>query len=98
MQWFNEAGGDAGIRTPCLLRAKQALSQVSYIPVGGASWTRTRDLSLIRTALSPPELMPRLPTIEERSSKAVNLVVGTRSMTVSLNDHATLFVLRDRST
>jgi len=25
-------GGDAGIRTPYLLRAKQALSQVSYIP------------------------------------------------------------------
>ncbi len=24
--------GDAGIRTPCLLRAKQALSQMSYIP------------------------------------------------------------------
>ena len=48
--------GDAGIRTPYLLRAKQALSQVSYIPAlrgwcGGASWTRTRGLSLIRTAL-----------------------------------------------
>jgi hypothetical protein len=25
-------GGDAGIRTPCLLRAKQALYQMSYIP------------------------------------------------------------------
>ncbi len=44
--------GDAGIRTPYLLRAKQALYQVSYIPAGGgASWTRTRGLSLIRTAL-----------------------------------------------
>jgi hypothetical protein len=53
-------GGDAGSRTPYLLRAKQALSQLSYIPGrGGASWTRTRGLSLIRTALSPPELMPR---------------------------------------
>ena len=26
---------------------------------GGALWTRTTDLGLIRTALSPPELMPR---------------------------------------
>ena len=28
-------GGDAGIRTPCLLRAKQALFQMSYIPWWG---------------------------------------------------------------
>jgi hypothetical protein len=28
-------GGDAGIRTPCLLRAKQALYQMSYIPGWG---------------------------------------------------------------
>ena len=63
------ACGDAGIRTPYLLRAKQALFQMSYIPIGGASWTRTRGLSLIRTALSPPELMPRSSTTQERDSK-----------------------------
>ena len=36
---------------------------------GGALWTRTTDLGLIRTALSPPELMPRaspLPTTARR--------------------------------
>ena len=49
-------GGDEGIRTPDLCRAKAALFQLSYIPslttgFGGLSWTRTRDLSLIRTAL-----------------------------------------------
>ena len=46
-------GGDEGIRTPDLCRAKAALFQLSYIPPnkGGPSWTRTRDLSLIRTAL-----------------------------------------------
>ena len=51
-------GGDEEIRTPDLLRAREALSQLSYIPVagGGPFWTRTRDLSLIRTALSPTEL------------------------------------------
>ena len=31
-------GGDAGIRTPYLLRAKQALSQVSYIPSWSVRW------------------------------------------------------------
>src|SRR5947209_17496219 len=67
------ACGDAGIRTPCLLRAKQALYQVSYIPIGGASWTRTRGLSLIRTALSPPELMPPS-TTQERDSNQGNLL------------------------
>ena len=30
-----EASGDAGSRTPYLLRAKQALSQMSYIPWWG---------------------------------------------------------------
>jgi hypothetical protein len=45
-------GGDEGIRTPDLCRAKAALFQLSYIPIqNGPSWTRTRDLSLIRTAL-----------------------------------------------
>ena len=33
--WYERRGGDAGIRTPCLLRAKQALYQVSYIPWWG---------------------------------------------------------------
>jgi hypothetical protein len=60
--------GAAGIRTPDLRRAKAALSQLSYDPrsahqrpVCGRAWTRTRDLGLIRTALSPPELRARLP-------------------------------------
>ena len=39
-------------RTADLLRAKQALSQLSYSPVhGGSRWTRTTDLTLIRGAL-----------------------------------------------
>ena len=55
-----QLGGDDRDRTGDLLLAKQALSQLSYAPLGlpgialergGASWTRTRDLSLIRTAL-----------------------------------------------
>src|SRR5215472_15940713 len=46
-------GGDEGTRTPDICLAKAALFQLSYIPAqqGGPSWTRTRDLSLIRTAL-----------------------------------------------
>ena len=47
-------GGDEGTRTPEFLLAKQALSQLSYIPNpwgGGRSWDRTTDLGLIRTAL-----------------------------------------------
>jgi hypothetical protein len=63
-------GGGAGTRTPDLLRAKQALSRLSYIPVGGASWTRTRGLSLIRTALSPPELMPPPPQFQREIPKS----------------------------
>ncbi len=59
--------GAAGIRTPDLRRAKAALSRLSYGPavrVGtahsrGRAWTRTRDLGLIRAALSPPELRAR---------------------------------------
>jgi hypothetical protein len=61
-----DSGGAAGIRTPDLRRAKAALSQLSYgpsvpvsaagsllplTPTGGALWTRTTDLGLIRTAL-----------------------------------------------
>ena len=48
-------GGATGTRTPDLLRAKQALSQLSYCPkkilCGGRRWTRTTDLDLIRIAL-----------------------------------------------
>ncbi len=51
-------GGAEGIRTPDLRRAKAALSQLSYGPWifppaarSGPAWNRTRDLSLIRTAL-----------------------------------------------
>ncbi len=51
-------------RTADLLRARQALSQLSYSPIkvsilyanslkgiGGSEWTRTTDLSLIRRTL-----------------------------------------------
>ena len=43
-------GGDDRGRTGDLLLAKQALSQLSYIP-GGPIWIRTRDLCVISTAL-----------------------------------------------
>ncbi len=48
------AGGAAGARTPNLRRARAALSRLSYDPrswAGGRTWTRTRDLGLIRAAL-----------------------------------------------
>ena len=39
-------------RTADLLRARQALSQLSYSPIyGGSGLTRTADLTLIRGAL-----------------------------------------------
>ena len=48
-------GGDDEIRTRDLLRARQALSRLSYIPIvredGGPRWIRTTDLTLIRRAL-----------------------------------------------
>tara|TARA_B100000530_G_C15516650_1_gene312880 strand:- start:8 stop:220 length:213 start_codon:yes stop_codon:yes gene_type:complete len=45
-------GGAGEDRTPDLCSASAALSQLSYGPMnGGPSWIRTRDLSLIRTAL-----------------------------------------------
>ncbi len=46
-------GGDEGTRTPGLLRAREALSHLSYIPLrnNGPFWTRTRDLALIRGTL-----------------------------------------------
>ena len=50
------SGGDERNRTAGLLRAKQALSRLSYIPTlptktGGHRWARTTDLTLIRRAL-----------------------------------------------
>ena len=47
-------GGAREDRTPDLLRARQALSQLSYGPMnddGGSGRTRTSDLTLIRGAL-----------------------------------------------
>ena len=47
-------GGDERDRTADLLRAKEALSQLSYIPwkrIGGPLWARTTDLPLIRGVL-----------------------------------------------
>ena len=52
-------GGAKEDRTPDLLRAKQALSQLSYGPfrpaapstIGGSGQIRTADLTLIRGAL-----------------------------------------------
>ena len=50
-------GGDEETRTPDPLLAKEMLFQLSYVPVlvvlqdGGRTWTRTRDLGLIRAAL-----------------------------------------------
>ena len=55
-----ELNGDNEIRTRDLLLARQALSQLSYTPIGlvsylfvrsGLKWTRTTDLTLIRRAL-----------------------------------------------
>ena len=54
--------GDGETRTPDPLRAKQVLSQLSYIPrlavrpERGPLWTRTTDLTVISRALLPPEL------------------------------------------
>ena len=44
-------GGAKEDRTPDLLRAKQALSQLSYGPYGGSEKIWTSDLTLIRGAL-----------------------------------------------
>ena len=55
--YFTVNGGDEGIRTPDLLHAKQALSQLSYTPTfmgkinGRDSRTRTYDLSHVKRAL-----------------------------------------------
>ena len=49
--------GDGGDRTPDIVLAKHALSQLSYIPLApggertGRTWIRTKDLSFIRAAL-----------------------------------------------
>jgi hypothetical protein len=52
------SGGDEETRTPDPLLAKEMLFQLSYVPEpfarwrsGGRTWTRTRDLGLIRAAL-----------------------------------------------
>jgi hypothetical protein len=46
-------GGGERVRTDGLLRARQALSQLSYTPdwVGGPGWTRTTDLTIISRVL-----------------------------------------------
>ena len=48
-------GGGERVRTDDLLRARQALSQLSYTPVnrfsGGPGWTRTIDLTIISRVL-----------------------------------------------
>ena len=52
MYFCQAPGGDEGTRTPDLLRAREALSHLSYIPRhGGPAWTRTRDPALIRGVL-----------------------------------------------
>ena len=49
------SGGDNRIRTDDLLRAKQALSHLSYTPaseeIGGPEWARTTDLTIISRTL-----------------------------------------------
>ena len=54
----SQPGGDSRDRTGDLLRAKQALSQLSYIPdylydalIGGPEWARTTDLTIISRTL-----------------------------------------------
>ena len=48
-------GGDSRVRTGDLLLARQALSQLSYIPdffsCGGPEWARTTDLTIISRTL-----------------------------------------------
>ena len=53
-----KTGGGEGDRTPDLMLAKHALSQLSYTPnflqnytSGGPNWDRTNDLRVISTAL-----------------------------------------------
>ena len=62
---MRKGGGDDRARTGDLLRAREALSQLSYVPIlsrqspgpdaadldGGPSQIRTADLALIRGAL-----------------------------------------------
>src|SRR5215469_6670332 len=53
---ITSACGDEGIRTPDLVDASHALSQLSYCPGEACSanadnWNRTKDLSFIRDAL-----------------------------------------------
>ena len=58
-------GGDGRDRTGDLLLAKQALSQLSYIPRavdGGPKWARTTDTRLIKTVLCQLSYGPTGPT------------------------------------
>ena len=52
---FGLNGGDSRVRTGDLLLARQALSQLSYIPdfllFGGPEWARTTDLTIISRTL-----------------------------------------------
>ena len=55
---FIFCGGDSRDRTGALLLARQALSQLSYIPIssllkksGGPEWARTTDLTIISRTL-----------------------------------------------
>ena len=53
---YKPIGGDSRDRTGDLLLARQALSQLSYIPVlssksGGPEWARTTDLTIISRTL-----------------------------------------------
>ncbi len=46
-------GGDKGVRTPDLVTASHALSQLSYIPNGGRCWIRTSDPFRVKEVLYP---------------------------------------------
>ena len=46
-------GGDKGVRTPDLVTASHALSQLSYIPAGGRCWIRTSDPFRVKEVLYP---------------------------------------------
>ncbi len=55
LSYTSGSGGDDGIRTHGLRRAKAALSQLSYIPKSyrssGPDWIRTSDPCVISTVL-----------------------------------------------
>ncbi len=43
--------GDEETRTPDLFRAREAFSQLNYVPKYGPEWTRTTDPCVISTVL-----------------------------------------------